>query len=226
MPAAPNHPLEPRRLETLRLYGVLDTAPERELDDLTRLAAEICDTPISLISLVDQSRQWFKSRVGLAVSATPRDQAFCAHAILTPEELLVVPDALADSRFSDNPLVTSDPKIRFYAGAPLVVAGGLALGTLCVIDTRPRELSPHQQRALRTLRGAAVAQLELKRRMAELAAAEGMLSMCSSCRRVQDGSGRWDSLDAYLHRHGTVTHGICPSCADQLFPGLGGRRAG
>ena len=142
---------ESKRLETLRQYAILDTLPEVPFDDLTRIAAQICATPIALISLVDEERQWFKSRIGLDATETHRDLAFCAHAILKQDELLEVRDALKDPRFVDNPLVASDPHIRFYAGTPLVVKEGHALGTLCVIDREPRELSEAQRQTLRAL---------------------------------------------------------------------------
>jgi diguanylate cyclase (GGDEF)-like protein/PAS domain S-box-containing protein len=163
---------EAARLQTLDNYCVLDTQSEEVFDELTKLAASICGVPIALISLVDESRQWFKSRVGINASETPRDIAFCAHAILRPSELLEVVDAQLDNRFVDNPLVTGDPKIRFYAGAPLVAPNGLSLGTLCVIDTVPRKLNDHQKFALDYLSKVVINQLELHKSLALLRSAE------------------------------------------------------
>lgn len=154
---------EAQRLAILREYNVLDSMPEQAFDDLTLLAAQICQTPIAAISLVDEERQWFKSKVGLSATQTSRDVAFCAHAVLNPDEVLEVPDAQLDPRFADNPLVTADPQIRFYAGAPLVSPDGMALGTLCAIDRVPHELSLEQKSALRALSRMVVAQLELRR---------------------------------------------------------------
>ena len=158
---------EKKRLKVLWQYEVLDTVPEEVFDDLTELAARICEAPIALISLVDEKRQWFKSKVGVTVSETSRDFSFCAYAI-TQSDLFIVPDATQDERFANNPLVTSDPKIRFYAGAPLITPDGHALGTLCVIDKVPRELRPEQKQALRILARHVVSQLELRRRSREL----------------------------------------------------------
>jgi GAF domain-containing protein len=161
---------EKKRLKVLWQYEVLDTVPEEVFDDLTELAARICEAPIALISLVDESRQWFKSKVGTSVSETARDISFCTHAILQ-SGLFIVPDAAQDERFAKSPLVVSEPKIRFYAGAPLITPDGYALGTLCVIDKVPRELREDQKQALLILARHVVSQLELRRRSRELAEA-------------------------------------------------------
>jgi GAF domain-containing protein len=155
---------EEARIIALDKYAILDTDPEQSFDDLTLLASFVCKTPIALISLVDEDRQWFKSRVGMAASETSRDIAFCSTAILQ-SDLFVVPDALADDRFRDNPLVVSDPHIRFYAGAPLINEDGYALGTLCVVDRTPRELAPEQKEALKALSRLVLAQLEFRRNL-------------------------------------------------------------
>jgi GAF domain-containing protein len=158
-----NSDSEKRRLNVLWQYDVLDTIPEVLFDDLTELASGICEAPIALISLVDEKRQWFKSRFGTTLTETSRDVSFCSHAIQQPD-LFIIPDTAKDPRFASNPLVTSDPKIRFYAGAPLTTADGYALGTLCVIDKVPRELREQQKQALRILARHVVSQLELRRR--------------------------------------------------------------
>ena len=153
---------EPARLAALHDAGVLDTAPEEDFDDIALLASEICGTPMGLVSLVDTDRQWFKAKVGLEVEETHRDLSFCAHAI-TGHELFEVPDARSDLRFTDNPLVSGGGNVRFYAGAPVVLDGSHAVGTVCVIDSQPRELTPAQRRALRSLARHAAVQLELRR---------------------------------------------------------------
>ena len=157
---------ENARLKALREYEILDTPAEAEFDDFTRLAAQICGAPISLISLVDADRQWFKSNIGLEETETPREQAFCAHA-LHGSDVLLVPNAAEDARFSGNPLVTAGPNIRFYAGAPLLTESGQTLGTLCVLDRLPRSLTPEQQEALQALSRQVVARLELRRQLRE-----------------------------------------------------------
>jgi anti-sigma regulatory factor (Ser/Thr protein kinase) len=157
---------ESARLAALRRYRILDTEPERAFDDLTLLAAQVCGAPMAAISLVDADRQWFKSRLGLPMRETSRDIAFCTEAIRHPD-IFVVPDALQDAQFRDNPLV-AEPGIRFYAGAPLLTTDGEALGTLCVMDHEPRTLSQEQLVALDALRRQVLAQMELRRNLAEL----------------------------------------------------------
>ncbi len=161
---------ESARLAALGAYRVLDTDPEKAFDDLALLASEICDTPIALITLVDEKRQWFKAHIGTSLRETDRGISFCAHAIEAPG-IFVVPDAMNDERFRENPLVRQDPNIRFYAGAPLVTPEGQALGTLCVIDRVPRTLTDRQRHALDVLRRQVEAQLELRRNLHALEAA-------------------------------------------------------
>ena len=154
---------EQRRLEVLHEYGIMDTPPEEEYDNLTSLASRICGTPISLITLLDDRRQWFKSVVGLEINETPIEYAFCTHAIQHPSELLVVPDSRKDERFASNPFVTGEPYIVFYAGMPLVDDAGQALGTLCVLDTEEHTLTPFQRTALQQLAKQVVYLMELKK---------------------------------------------------------------
>lgn len=161
MQSAPKHKNEAQRIEELLRFDVLDSEDELAFDELTELASSICATPISLITLIDQERQWFKSRVGLEMQETPRDHAFCSHAILH-SGVFEVPDTEQDSRFIDNPLVTGQPHIRFYAGAPLVTQSGLPIGTLCVIDKVTRELTDKQKRALQLLAHQVMGQLQLR----------------------------------------------------------------
>lgn len=239
IPAKPAN--ETQRLETLRGYEILDTEPEAAFDDLTFLASYLCETPVALISLVDADRQWFKSKVGVSVVETSRDIAFCASAILQPD-LFIVPDASQDERFADNPLVVAHPKIRFYAGAPLMTQGQ-ALGTLCVVDRVPRELHPEQMDALRALSRQVVAQLDLRRNLkrlkevlktrdrveaekertlrelqtalANIRTLEGLLPICLSCKKIQDKQGSWQPLEYFVRTHSDakVTHKICPECS-------------
>jgi signal transduction histidine kinase len=182
---------EQERLAALKRLRILDTGPEQEYDDFTLLASRICGTPIALISLLDETRQWFKSRVGLDAPETPRDLAFCAHAIADPTEVLIVGDAADDPRFLDNPLVTGEPRIRFYAGVPLVTPEHHALGTLCVIDDRPRDLESSQVTALRALARQLAGRLELRAAHAELAGRNAELE------RLQAENNRFIGMAAH-----------------------------
>lgn len=157
---------ESRRIESLRAYGILDTPIEAVFEDITRIASAVCRTPISVINLVDADRQWFKSEVGLGVRETPLETSICAHAILE-HDFLEVPDTTRDARFASDPLVTGEPGLRFYAGALLKTPDGLPLGTVCVLDTEPRTLTPEQVDTLRALSRQVMAQLELRRLLAE-----------------------------------------------------------
>jgi GAF domain-containing protein len=161
---------ESKRIKVLWQYDILDTVPEEVFDELANLAGLICGAPIALITMVDENRQWFKSKVGVDVEETDRDISLCAHAILQ-HDLFIIPDATLDDRFKNNPLVTDYPKIRFYAGAPLVTPDGHALGTLCVLDKVPRTLTEDQKQALRVLARHVMIQLELRRHANELAEA-------------------------------------------------------
>lgn len=227
MLTAPLPTNEEERLRVLRSFEVLDTGRERAFDDLAEVASHVCGTPIALISLVDAERQWFKARVGLEVPETPRDHAFCAHAILR-DETMVVADAKEDQRFRDNPLVLEDPNIRFYAGSPLRTSDGHGLGTLCVIDSEPRVADPlngGQVAVLEALSRQVVRLLELRRAGKELADALSrvrllapLVPVCAWCRKVRDDGDYWTSVEVYLREHAgvAVTHGICPTCAAEM----------
>ena len=226
MMSAPAPPNEAERLAALRAYHILDTAAEQTYDDVTQLAAHICHVPMATISLVDEERQWFKSKLGLSHTETPREIAFCAHAILQREPLIIT-DALQDARFAENALVSGDPPIRFYAGFPLVNHEGFALGTLCALDERPRVLNTEQKLAMIALSRQVMVLLELRRISAELADAlehvktlRGLLPICSWCKRIRDDQGYWKQVESYLRTHteADFTHGICPDCMEKVRP--------
>ncbi|WP_422055184.1 sensor histidine kinase [Sphingomonas sp.] len=155
------HPHEDDRLRELRRYGILDTDREREFDELVEIASEICEAPVSVINFIDQGRQWFKAEVGLGVRSTPLETSLCGHAILQGD-YIEISDTLDDARMADNPLCTSDPGFRFYAGSVLKGANGLPLGTLCVLDHKPRALSEHQRKVLRVLSRHIMRELDLR----------------------------------------------------------------
>jgi signal transduction histidine kinase len=166
MISAQLHPQETLRIQALQSYQILDTLPEENFDELVALASEICETPISLVSLIDENRQWFKAKVGLGASETARTVAFCAHAILQ-DDLFIVENSLEDERFKDNPLAVDAPHVIFYAGAPLINKDGFPLGTLCAIDSKPRKLNDFQKKALVTISHQVVAQMELRLKINE-----------------------------------------------------------
>ncbi|WP_433370825.1 GAF domain-containing sensor histidine kinase [Actinoplanes sp. CA-142083] len=175
---------ETDRLAALYALDILDSAPEQDFDDIVALAANVCGTPVALVTLVDTDRQWFKARVGTDLTETSRDLSFCAHAILG-RDLLVVPDAAKDARFSDNPSVDMEGGIRFYAGAPLITTDGYALGTLCVMDKNPRKLDVEQQQALRALARQVTSQMELRRHA---------IALANTTARLQELERRKDDL--------------------------------
>ncbi|MFT4511577.1 MAG: GAF domain-containing protein [Planctomycetota bacterium] len=222
--------LEAARLEALQSYEVLDSKSERAFDDLTSLIADVCQTPIALVSLIDSGRQWFKSRHGLDAIETPRDQAFCDHAI-RKQGVMVVGDAQQDERFANNPLVTGAPNIRFYAGSPLVDTDGHALGTLCVIDREPRHLTSKQLETLEHLSRQVAHLLEMRRNHRKLAGClerirsiADMIPMCGHCNAVRDESDEWQRVEQYFQEvSGTqFTHGVCPVCMIEHYPVLNG----
>ena len=194
MQAAPMHPQEDRRIEALYRCGVLDSAPEAAFDDLTQLASALCGRPIALVSLVDTDRQWFKSSVGLGARETPRDLAFCAHAILDDGPIFEVVDATADPRFFDNPLVTSAPHVGSYAGAPLRDRQGLPLGTLCVIDHGPSQLTAEQRAGLEGLARVAERMLEQRVLLQELAEATKRAIELEEILKSYSGRTAWATL--------------------------------
>ncbi len=202
---------EARRLEALRLARILDTAAEKAFDDLVQLAAAVCETPIAIVSLVDESRQWFKARVGLGAPETPREVAFCTHAIMG-SDVMVVGDATQDPRFANNPLVTGAPSIRFYAGAPILLDGDAAIGTVCVIDSKPRSLTPMQKNSLSLLRQLAGDLIEFRRARVDLEAIGKLLPLCSWCRSVKTETGEWVDLHRYVAKAIPITHSMCPTC--------------
>jgi GAF domain-containing protein len=158
---------EAARVAALNRYAILDSEPEQSFDDLVILATHICHVPMAMLSLVDDHRQWFKSKLGVRVQETPRESSICAHAI-QQGNLFIVPDTLQDPRFRENPLVTGEPHIRFYAGAPLINEDGYALGTLCVLDREPRELDVEQKDAINALSRLALRQMELRMNLQNL----------------------------------------------------------
>ncbi|MDJ0907883.1 MAG: GAF domain-containing protein [Woeseiaceae bacterium] len=206
---------ESERLAVLKRLNILDTDPEKTFDDIVALASRICGTQISLISLVDANRQWFKAKTGVNAEETPREVAFCAHAILD-DEIMIVEDARADDRFADNPLVTELPKIRFYAGMPLQIEDNVNIGTLCVIDQKPKQLSKEQLESLRVLGRAVVAHMRLNRLDQVWPGIGKRQTVCAWCLAVRtevNGVETWRPLHEYVADIERVSHGMCPACA-------------
>ena len=226
---------EEDRLLVLSAFAVLDTPPEQAFDDLTWLAAQLCEKPMALVSLVDADRQWFKSRRGLDLESTPREQSFCAHALRSPE-VLEVPDTLLDPRFANNPLVTGHPHLRFYAGAPLITADGYVLGTLCVLDSAPGRLSGVQRNQLRILAAQVISQLEVRRQATALAAEvrarlvsdaalreqrrmlDGVLYNTDALIYAKDVTGMFVMANAELERVTRAEGGLVGRTDHELFP--------
>ena len=217
-------------LAAIHSHDAQDADAERNFDDFTLLASRICDVPIALISVTDGGGQCVESYIGLDISDTPRTLAYCDDAIID-NQVTIVSDVQEDQRFTANALIRTNPAIRFYAGVPLRTPDGMILGTLCAIDTKPRELSNRQIEALEALARQIANQLLLQRTNGELAEVlkrsrklEGLIPVCSSCRKVRKEDGHWTSLEEYLvdETDIDITHGICPVCLDVLYPDLYG----
>jgi len=244
-----NYPMpdnETERLNTLRSYDILDTEPEDRFDDLALLATKICGTPGAVISLVDGHRQWFKSRIGITATHTSREEAICAHAIMSAD-LFVVTDVTQDTRFARHSHVLGEQHVRFYAGAPLEAPNGHRLGALCVIDHVPRQLSHEQLESLRVLARQVMSQMTLGKYLRDLRTAlhekesieldlkkllrdfqtsrdlarflDNSLPICYACKKVQDERGCWVPIETYLTRSIGIgaTSSICPECLRQRF---------
>lgn len=217
---------ESDRINALHSYGILDTPPDSVLDNITQTAANVCGTPIALISLIDSERQWFKSRVGVAVAETSRDIAFCAHAIVEPDQLMEIEDASVDERFCANPLVTGEPMIRFYAGKTLVSPDGFALGTLCVIDDKPGKLTTEQKTSLGQLAQVVIDLLNERRvpdksvnddhfEIEQVTPLGALVTAANqSSANLQDID--CDSLEGIKKRNRKVLYGVQPSAVDAL----------
>ncbi len=209
------------RLEALKKYRILDSEAEEQFNALVGLAAAICETPIALISLLDETRQWFKAKLGIDVAETPLDQAICAHSVRSEKDIFVVNEASKDPLFRNNPLVVEAPHIEFYAGAVLTTSDNQRLGTLCVIDTVPRRLSERQLECLKLISEQVMYLMELRRsslelldKLEDLKILEGQWKVCMYCRRVEDEHGNWSQFESLFRRrtHAEFSHGICQSC--------------
>jgi GAF domain-containing protein len=220
MVAAPLPFNEDRRIDALRRLEILDTPPEGLYDDIVEIASFVCDMPISLITFIDSERQWIKASHGIGIKETSRDVAFCAHTILETGPM-IIPDAQMDQRFASNPYVLSEPNIRFYAGFPLTAQTGEALGSLCVLDTKPRELSGKQMSTLRALSRQVMALLrlhesnqEIRKLISELNILQGILPICANCKKIRDEAGKWQPVESYVRNRSMAefSHGLCQDC--------------
>ena len=231
MIAAPVRADEQQRLAALASYDIMDSGAEAAFDEIVRAASLALGCEIGLVSLVDDQRQWFKAKIGIDAEETAREYSFCAHAVFDRSPL-IVPDATRDERFRDNPLVTGDPDIRFYAGAPLIGEDGHALGSLCVIDSSPRdEFDDTELEILQILSRQVMRLIEARRVGRELVEAlqqvkelAPMIPVCAWCTRVRDDNDYWSSVQEYLAEHaGTLTsHSICPECLEKAEAELDG----
>jgi GAF domain-containing protein len=219
------------RLAVLRDYEIMDTPPEEDFDDITRLAAYICQTPIATITLLDQHRQWFKSKVGVNHCEDSIEHSFCYHAIQN-RGIFQVDDATLDDRFATNPLVTADHGIRAYVGSPLVTDTGIPFGTLCAIDRVPHSFNEDQCEALASLSRMVVKAMEMRKTARALSQAlkekkeaeneisllQEILPMCGWCHKVRDDEDYWSSVEGYItsHTNTRISHGICPDCLKKI----------
>ncbi|MCC5834876.1 MAG: GAF domain-containing protein [Opitutales bacterium] len=235
MDCTPNRSDESNRLNALRRYQILDTPVEQDFDDFTALVAQICKAPIAVINLIDEDRQWFKSERGLGVRETPLDVSICRHAILQ-KGLFVVPDTREDDRFKNNPLVTGEPHLRFYAGALLESSDGYPLGTLCVLDYKPRNLTESEGQALEVLARQVMTAMELRLKMRELEARneelesalqqintlEGLLSICAECKKIRNDKDEWIPVESFMEERteARFSHGLCPVCSQEFLDQL------
>jgi len=215
---------EDKRLEILEQYQIMDSLAEAAYDEIVAVASEIFDTPMALITFVDDDRQWFKAQTGMTMQETAREHAFCAHTILD-DGILVVEDARKDPRFATNPYVLGDPNIRFYAGAPIKVKNTVNLGSVCVLDSKPRQITTKQEKLLKLLSSQVSHLLELRRMTADLRQEQEqntqlrqLLPICAWCKQIRTADGSWTELEQYVRQHADqeLTHSICPSCSSRL----------
>lgn len=217
---------EIRRLEALRNYHVLDSAPEREFDDVVKVASHICAAPLANLVFAEAGRQWFHAKPDVAEPQTSEKDSFCSQ-VIESEEFLLIEDAANDPRFADSPLVNGEDHIRFCAGVPLVDAEGESLGALCVMDRESRTLSDQQRKALEALARLVVSQMQLRRVSHALAEAlhdvrtlQGLLPICAHCHGIRNDEGYWEKVEEYLgnRTEAELSHGICPKCFQKRYP--------